>query len=252
VTGRCGRAEDIWLGNLKANRILFFGNSITLSPRRVPGTTGVGGWGMAASTAEKDYVHLVTGSIAQAAGGTPQIMATYNLDWEQNYSAYDYRNAAFQSQLAFKPDIVVVAIGENVDAAPLNTTESREAFATAFGGLLTQFKNNGNPAIFVRSEFWANSTKDGVLKQVTAAAGDVFVDQSGLDTPLNRASGEMGNPFRYAGGGVNAHPGDKGMKAIADSLYGAMVVHSVPEPGTCTLLGMGLIALLAYALRKKK
>ena len=76
---RFGRAEDIRLGNMKANRILFFGNSITLSPTAVSGTPWQGGWGLAASSADKDYVHLVTSSIAQAAGGTPQIMATYNV-----------------------------------------------------------------------------------------------------------------------------------------------------------------------------
>ena len=41
------------------------------------------------------------------------------------------------------------------------------------------------------------------------------------------------------------------MKAIADSLFGAMVAHSAPEPGSVTLLIIGLCSLLAYPWRKR-
>lgn len=233
-----GQAEEnVRLGHLDASRILFFGNSITYHPTKT--SIGWNGdWGMAASDADHDYVHLVAGDIATVAGATPSIMATYNLDWEQNYIAYDYGKSTFQSQLAFSPSIVVVAIGENVDVAALNTTASQASFTTAFGNLLTQFKNNGNPTIFVRSEFWANSTKDDLLKQATAAAGAIFVDQSTLgDNSLNYAYSDPTNPW-YGNATINTHPGDAGMKAIADSLFGAMVAHSAPEPGTLGLLIM--------------
>ena len=59
----------------------------------------------------------------------------------------------FKRSWPSSPRSSVVAIGENVDATALNTTASKAAFATAFGNLLAQFKNNGNPTIFVRSEF---------------------------------------------------------------------------------------------------
>ena len=192
--GRVGRAQDIYLGDMKANRILFFGNSITFCPG--PNQYGwQGNWGAAATAPEKDYVHLVAGDIAQVAGATPSVMATYNLDWEQNYSTYNYSNSSFQSQLAFKPNIVVVAIGENV--APLSTSQSQANFATAFGNLLTQFKNNGNPTIFVRSEFWADPTKDGVMEQVTASRGwRLCRPKQSLSDPLNYARAETANPTR--------------------------------------------------------
>lgn len=226
--GNSAAASDIRFGALKANRILFFGNSITMSPGPVPGTNWTGGWGMAASTAEKDYVHLVTGSIAKDAGATPQVIATYNRSWELNF---DLNTPEIQAQLAFKPDIVVVAVGENV--AALNTPELQAQYATAFRNLLSTFKDNGNPDIFVRSCFWPDATKDNIMKQATLAAGDVFVDQSHLASPDNSvlwAVNEPGNPFQNAGGGVNAHPGDKGMKTIADSLYTAIRIKAVPEP----------------------
>ncbi len=243
------QAVDLYLGHTKANRILFFGNSITIAPHAVPGTNWTGGWGMASSVPEKDYVHLVTSSIAQDAGGMPEVMATYNLQFELNYATYDLNSPEMQAQMAFNPDIVVVAIGENVPA--LSTVQAQADYAAAFGNLLNHFKGNGNPKIFVRSCFWADATKDNIMRDVTNAAGDVFIDQSSLAITANWASQEPENPFCNAGNGVNQHPGDQGMQAIADSLYGSMVAHSMPEPGPLVMLGAA-VPLLALWIRRVK
>lgn len=249
LLGSFSQADDIRLGMMKANRILFFGNSITYAPP-MPQYGWTGNWGAAASSPEKDYVHLLTNSIAKAAGGIPATMATYNIQFEQNYATYDLGCQEMQSQLAFKPDIVVVAIGENVPS--LATRQSQDEYALAFRNLLALFRDNGNPAIFVRSCFWADPTKDAIMKQATLTTGGVFVDQSALDVPSNRASNEVGNPFQNIGNGVNAHPGDKGMKAIADSLYHDMRAYAVPEPGSMHTLAVGVLGLLSCAVWKRK
>ncbi|MCY2988855.1 MAG: glycoside hydrolase family 127 protein [Planctomycetota bacterium] len=54
-------------------RILFLGNSITLHGPKAD-IDWTGNWGMAASSEDKDYVHLVTSALAQHTGSTPQIM----------------------------------------------------------------------------------------------------------------------------------------------------------------------------------
>lgn len=85
--------------------------------------------------------------------------------------------------------------------------------------LLTDLKHAGNPSIIVRSSFWSNKTKDEILRQACEAAGGVFVDISGLSTDESHyARSER----RYAHKGVAAHPGDKGMQAIADALLAAI------------------------------
>ena len=69
-------------------RILFLGNSITLhGPKPDIGWTG--NWGMAASSEDKDYVHLVTSALAQHTGSTPQIMVRNIADFERGYATYD-------------------------------------------------------------------------------------------------------------------------------------------------------------------
>ncbi len=250
VAANSASAVDIHLGTMKADRILFFGNSITMSPTPVAGTNWPGGWGMAASEPAKDYVHLVVGSISETAVAMPEYMATYNLDFELNHATYDFQSAAFQEQLAFQPDIVVVAIGENVPA--LSTPEQVTGYAAAFGNLLSTFKSNGNPEIFVRGSFWPDETKDTIMKQAAIAAGCVFVDQSEVGIPENWAANEPGNPFQNDGYGVKEHPGDQGMQAIADSLFGAMVAHSAPEPGSVALLMIGTLTVLMHTWGKRE
>ena len=61
------------------------------------------------------------------------------------------------------------------------------------------------------------------------------MDQSSLcQDPLNFAYNEPTNPY-YNGGvpdsvGINRHPGDHGMQAIADSLYGAWLPTPTQPP----------------------
>ncbi|MCA9021036.1 MAG: SGNH/GDSL hydrolase family protein, partial [Planctomycetaceae bacterium] len=54
-------------------KILFLGNSITLhGPSKKIGWEG--NWGMAASSLDKDYVHIVTDSFTKSSGNKPQTM----------------------------------------------------------------------------------------------------------------------------------------------------------------------------------
>lgn len=246
--GQFAQAADVRLGNMNANRILYLGNSITYHPS-LPSINWYGTWGMAASSADKDYVHVLTNKIAQAAGAMPSIMATNIFTFERNYNTYDV-TTNLQAELAFHPDIVVLAIGENV--LSLDTVEAQTSYATAYSNLLNILKSNGNPTIFTRSCFWADPTKDQIMKTATLAAGDYFVDISSLckDGANYAYSEPTYADAKYST--FNSHPGDTGMAAIANLLYGSMVAHSVPEPGTLILLGAGLIGLICYAKVKRR
>jgi lysophospholipase L1-like esterase len=215
--GRFGSAEEPaggqW-GNLKAGRILFLGNSITLHGS-APQIGWTGNWGMAASAREKDYVHVLVSAIAKLSGNRPDVQVDNLADFERHYDTYDLAN--LKKHLDFKPDIVVVAIGENVPA--LASEESKAKFKDSFDRLLAALKGSGRPVIFVRSCFWAEKTRDEIMQKACLAAGGVFVDIGGLGKdPSNAARSERS----FAHAGVAGHPGDKGMKAIADALLKAM------------------------------
>ncbi len=203
------------IGTLAAGKVLYLGNSITLhGPAPAIGWTG--NWGMAASVKEKDYVHLLTAEIGKVTGAKPEIKVRNIADFERGYDSFDIEKE-LKDELHFQADLVVVAIGENV--AELANDEARDKFAAAFAKLLSVLKDHGQPTIFVRSSFWPHEIKDGLLRKASAEAGITFVDISKLGRDKsNAASSER----KIEHAGVAGHPGDKGMKAIADELFTAI------------------------------
>ena len=146
------------LDHFKADRIVFLGNSITLHGPS-DAVQWAGNWGMAASEQEKDYVHLVANGLAQRTGKRPAIMVANIADFERGHATYDI-DGNFKKFFDFKPDIVVVAIGENVPA--LSSKQAQTAYQTAFLKLLEAIQRQGKPAVYVRSCFWGDPTKDAI------------------------------------------------------------------------------------------
>ncbi len=208
----------VTLGKQRVGKILFLGNSITLhGPAPHIGWTG--NWGMAASAPQRDYVHRLADRIAAAVGCRPQVMVKNIADFERQLGEYNL-TTGLKAELAFQPELIIVAIGEN--AAALTTDESKSHYRTAFAKLLAALKHQGNPTIVVRSCFWANPEKDGLMKSACEEAGGVFVDQSSLGADeAHFARSER----KIEHAGVAGHPGDKGMQAIAESLWQAIERH---------------------------
>jgi len=208
-------AKEARLGTLRVERVLFLGNSITVhGPAPQIGWTG--NWGMAASAREKDYAHLLVRRIAEAAGRQPEAMIEGVADFERHYDTFD-AGSALKRAIGFHADLIVVALGENVPA--LSSEEAKGKFRAGLASLLAALKKGGEPALFVRSCFWPDKTKDEILRDVCREAGGSFVDNSGLaKDESNFARSER--KFDHAG--VAAHPGDKGMQAIADAIWKAI------------------------------
>jgi hypothetical protein len=197
-------------------RILFLGNSITLhGPKADIGWTG--NWGMAASSEEKDYVHLVTTALAQDTGSTPQIMVRNIADFERNYATYDV-DGQLKDLFAFDPDLVILAIGENVPA--LGSEDAKAQFKAGVMNILRCALAKRHPLMVVRSCFWADAAKDPVLSQACQEAGGIFVNVG----PLGRDAANAARSERsFTHDGVAGHPGDKGMKALADAIVQAVL-----------------------------
>ncbi len=178
------QAQDLKLKNLPVGKLVVLGNSITAhGPAPAIGWTG--DWGMAASAADKDFVHVLAAKLGKAAGGQVKFMARNIADFERGHADYDIA-AGMKDELALKPDLVVVAIGENVPE--LSTDEAKANYAAAFGRLLSALEANSHPAIFVRSCFWANPAKDEIMQRVAAEHGATYVDVGALGRdPANAA-----------------------------------------------------------------
>ena len=195
-------------------RVLFLGNSITLHAA-LPAIGWTNVWGMAASAAEKDYVHLVTRGIEMKTGRKADVRVRNLAAFERNYRSWDV--AKELADLAdFNPAYLVVALGENV--ADLKSAEDRLAYRKAFKGLLDFFMGEGKkvrPNVVVRGVFWPNAEKDFEMAHVASEYAVPFVRTDfGTDAKMT-ARGLFWHD------GVQAHPGDSGMQEIADRILEA-------------------------------
>ncbi len=199
----------------KPQKILFVGNSITSHGPKAD-IDWHGNWGMAATSLDRDYVHVVTKALATKQGAKPEIMVKNVADFERKHVGYDivgkYADAA-----AFKADLVILCIGENV--AALKTPEAQAKYQEQVTALLKTLKSNPKAAIIVRSSFWPSEAKDSAMRKACEAVGGTFVDISALSKDeRNYARSER--PYKHAG--VANHPGDRGMAAIAEEIVKAV------------------------------
>jgi hypothetical protein len=218
ATGPAKGNQDMMFHGTKVNKVLFLGNSITNhGPNAKIGWNCH--WGMAASAKEKDFVHLILQAIAKVSEKQPESLISNIATFERKYETYDL-DAGLKKEFAFKADLVIVAIGENVPNPA--TAEAKAALQTGVDKLLNKLKEHGNPVIVVRSSFWASAAKDAILEKACAKVGGIFVDNRALGKDeKNYARSERD----FAHKGVAAHPGDQGMKAIADSILKALQAH---------------------------
>lgn len=189
-------------------KVVFIGNSITLH-NVAPQIGWTHRWGMAASSQEKDYVHLVAAGIERETGRKPQLHVRNLAEFERSFEAYDL--SAIDDLVAVKPDYLVVALGENVK--DLKTEGERLAFQAAFGRLLDRFTASGEkPRAVVRGVFWPNEAKDICMENAAKQHAMPFVKANFADDPAMKATG------LFAHEGVASHPGDRGMAAIANAI----------------------------------
>jgi hypothetical protein len=81
----------------------------------------------------------------------------------------------------------------------------------------------------VRSCFWADAAKDEVLRQACQDVNGIFVDAG----PIGRDAANATRSERaFTHDGVATHPGDKGMKALADAIVGAVLNSQTKKTGS--------------------
>lgn len=183
--------------------VLFLGNSLTLAP---PGETHVwdGYWGMAATVQDSDYVHILSQKLVAL---NPACVTTVlNVsEFEIHTTEYDF-DTELKSCRDSKPDLIIIQMGEEV--AP---DFDRAYFNKRYADLIAYLRA-GNPQvkIFAAGSFWTGrSAVDTIMRRYTP-----FVSLSYLGRNMsNYAWGTFPDST------VQAHPGNKGMKAISAVIW---------------------------------
>ena len=186
-------------------RILYLGNSITLH-MPAPDIGWHGQWGMAASAPEKDYVHRLNARLRQL-GIQVEYRVENVADFERDPQAFP--EEVFQKCAGFRPDVVVLRIGENVP------DEKARAFGAAYEKLVRRLMDLG-AAVFSVGSFWKKDEVENAMREAASAAGVPYVSLAAVQSGEYRALGLFSHE------GVAAHPGDSGMDAIARIIFDAV------------------------------
>lgn len=215
TTASASEGADLKYHNLKVNKILFLGNSITWHTP-APNIGWEGDWGMAASSRDKDFVHRVLAGIEAETGKKPQAKIKNIAAFEQKFETYDLQKE-LKEELAFGADLVIVAIGENVPQ--LTSEEMKGKYEARLTQLLQMLQEASHPVLVTRSSFWPEAIRDTILQSACRKVGGVYLDISALaKDEANFARSERD----YSHAGVASHPGDRGMQALADALLAGL------------------------------
>ncbi|HCU35869.1 MAG TPA: hypothetical protein DGT21_10575 [Armatimonadetes bacterium] len=183
-------------------KLLIIGNSITRH-----GPKADIGWpyecGMAATSEENDFAHLTLGHINAA---QPAITAELSIGRVSD----EAQMRGFEHLLPTDADLVIIELGDNYRGAA-----SVDEFQKPYEQMVAAFTEAGVKRIFCVGT-WGNGKLDPFIKAAAEKHGAAFVPIGHLFAdPANRAVSEG----HFTHSGVNWHPGDHGMKAIADTLW---------------------------------
>lgn len=202
-------------------RVLFVGNSITRHEPK-PEIGWNNDWGMAASSKDKDYVHVAVKMLEDAYGKIDYCITNCG-EWEINY---------FQSGLIcewqrardFNADIIFVRIGENVWNAKDKLDQF--AFAPRLAEMIRYFAVRQNVKVVLSGLFWDMPEIEQSIKQVAFENGFDFVELKDLgEDSRYMAIGQ------YWHSGVSIHPNDLGMLKIAERMVSSLRLSTQNNKG---------------------
>lgn len=191
-------------------KVLFIGDSITRHGPK-PSIKWDHLAGMAATSEDKDYAHLLMADIGKSLGGRQTVpmfggvVGTYKdkLKYKDTYEQ-------------FAPDLVVVQLGEHEKSADGAEAAGQDCYA-----LLSALKNLASKPMVLCTGHWQPSTYrawhvdlDKAIEAACRRAEVPFVSvQAVAENPANHGWGEDN--------GVKWHPNDAGMRGYADALFAA-------------------------------
>jgi hypothetical protein len=190
-----------------AKRVLFFGNSITRHEPN-PSLGWYGDWGMAASSKDKDYVHLVVAELDKKFGKVDYCIAQGAM-WEWGYrNAPEVLKEYYTEVKNFDPHIIVIRIGENITAPKHLEVNCKPHFAEAVDFLVGKSAEK----VIITDMFWYAIYND-CFKEVCEEKGYTFCHLTDLENDERTMAKGL---FEHKG--VASHPGDFGMQCIAERI----------------------------------
>lgn len=198
----------------KYNKYVAIGNSITKHPHA---EYWWGNWGMAATEKEKDYFHIVSQELLNRNSNC--VFEALNFaEWERSNNRREELKK-LDEYLTIETDLVTIFLGENVN----NIDTLEDDFIELIN--YVKEKTSDNVSIIVIGMFWNNIEINNIKKNVANTLNLKFVNLIGkydngyYTSKVNsEVLGDDGNKHIITNPFVAEHPGDVGMRAIANEI----------------------------------
>jgi lysophospholipase L1-like esterase len=190
------------------SRVLILGNSITWHGAKAS-VGWAGNWGMAASSAEKDYVHLLEARVRRNYPNTSFKTGNIAATFERQFWKYNVRD--FKSFSDFNADLIILVIGENIS----DTLAVKHGLDNRLEQFIRELSTEKNVKVCLVGSFWPNQHIDQIMKTTAERNNWLYVDLQGLYKERNKNTAIQ----QYADKGVGMHPSDPGMEGIADRIW---------------------------------
>lgn len=183
-------------------RVVVVGNSIT-QHGPLPASKWFGNWGMAASSADNDYLHLLSSRL-KALNPNVEVEVSNAVNFERSYWTYNYDS--LKTFVDFKPDLVIMRIGENVEP------EAGSEFENRYNAYIKTLVKDRKVRVICTTTVWNSRLQVGNrIKKVAQDNKYTLVDLQSLTSDSSYYAYKL-----FTDLGVGSHPSDKGMQTIAD------------------------------------
>lgn len=206
---------DTSVGKGDTIKLLVVGNSISSHPP-FSDIYWKNNNGMAATSVSNDYPHLLLSKLAEKYPLNIIHLKISNFAiWERSLNM-NFGDIPQRIELckSFKPDISVFQLGENV------SNEKIGKFENAYDSLIG---NIGSGLKILTTPFMPNNAKNEVIIKVAQKTNSLISDLSHLAVldSSNMVKFDQSSNYNilWTDNGVGVHPGDKGMKNIADLIF---------------------------------
>lgn len=191
----------------KGRRVMFMGNSITLHGIN-EGIGWHGEWGMAASKEENDYVHILMNKFREVDPDVAFCICQVSR-WEMDYLNGSERHNQYESAREFGADVIVARFIENCPHKDFDG----EIFKKEYESFIDYINIKGNARIVLTTGFYPHPG-DEVVLEIAQERNYPCVTIGDLG-----AMDEMKAIGKFEHEGVANHPGDLGMRTIAERIW---------------------------------
>lgn len=173
--------------------------------------------GMAASSEDNDYVHLVIGKLVEKYGDVYSYAYNFYL-WEAQAADRAETLELLDPYMDSRLNLVTIQLSENVS--------NMDTFEEDFTKLINYIREKSPEAqIIIIDDFWNSRDKSTIKARVAQKFNIAFVNLSEIKGNADYQCGlgtivydDEGNPHIVEHDGVAIHPGDLGMEYIANAI----------------------------------